>query len=114
MCGGSLARGWIVDFVSSACVARDADETLRCATKNQLAFAEEGTMAASSFRPSNRKHNKNDSATTEAIAKDTETDIERVEEIYEQELNDLASEAKITQYLGVLAGRRVRMKLRKH
>jgi hypothetical protein len=57
---------------------------------------------------------KSDQASAEAIAKDTETSVEIVKEIYEQELNILASDAKITQYLGVLASRRVRMKLRKH
>lgn len=52
--------------------------------------------------------------TSEAIAKDTDTSIDEVEKIYEQELAQLASEAKITQYLGVLASKRVRMRLRKH
>lgn len=55
-----------------------------------------------------------DQALTEAIAKDTDTSPELVQEMYEQELSSLASEAKITQYLGVLATRRVRMLLRKH
>ena len=57
---------------------------------------------------------KNDVLATEAIAKETETSVEVVKEIYEQEMSALASEAKITQYLGVLASRRVRMLLRKH
>lgn len=57
---------------------------------------------------------KNDRAATEAIAKETETSVEVVREIYEQELTTLSSDAKITQYLGVLASRRVRMILRKH
>jgi hypothetical protein len=56
----------------------------------------------------------NDKATTEAIARDTDTDIERVQEIYEQELSLLATDAKITQFLGVLATRRVKLILRKH
>lgn len=51
---------------------------------------------------------------TETIAKETDTSVDVVQEIYEQELSVLASDAKITQYLGVLAGRRVRMMLRKH
>ena len=58
--------------------------------------------------------NRNDTATAEAIAKETQIDVEVVQEIYEQELTMLASEAKITQYLGVLASRRVRLLLRKH
>jgi len=67
---------------------------------------------ASSIRPlSSRTH---DRSATEAIAKETETDVEVVREIYEQELSNLASDAKITQYLGVLASRRVRMLLRRH
>lgn len=58
--------------------------------------------------------NANHRSSTEAIAKETETDVEVVQEIYDHELSTLASEAKITQYLGVLASRRVRMLLRKH
>jgi len=56
----------------------------------------------------------NDKAATEAIAKDTDTAVERVQEIYEQELSLLATDAKITQFLGVLATRRVKLILRKH
>jgi hypothetical protein len=56
----------------------------------------------------------NDRATTEAIAKETQTDVELVEKIYTEELSSLANDAKITQYLGVLASRRVRLLLRKH
>jgi uncharacterized protein (DUF2126 family) len=55
-----------------------------------------------------------DRAVTEAIAKETGTPPEIVQEIYEQTLSDLASDAKITQYLGVLTSRRVRMILRRH
>jgi hypothetical protein len=51
---------------------------------------------------------------TDAIAKETDTPPEIVQEIYEQTLSSLASDAKITQYLGVLASRRVRMILRGH
>ncbi|HEX7116598.1 MAG TPA: DUF3562 domain-containing protein [Steroidobacter sp.] len=50
----------------------------------------------------------------EAIARETETSVEEVERLYERELSELAAEAKITQYLDVLASKRVRMKLRKH
>lgn len=57
---------------------------------------------------------KNHQTTKEAIAQETHTSIDEVERIYEQELSELASDAKITQYLGVLASKRVRMKLRKH
>jgi hypothetical protein len=62
----------------------------------------------------NKSTGKNDRATTEAIAKETETSVEVVQEIYEQELSSLSTDAKITQYLGVLASRRVRLILRKH
>lgn len=55
-----------------------------------------------------------DAPVAESIARETETSVEVVQEIYEQELSALASDAKITQYLGVLASRRVRMMLRKH
>ncbi len=57
---------------------------------------------------------KNHQTSKEAIAKETRTSLDEVEKIYEQELTQLASEAKITQYLGVLTSKRVRMRLRKH
>ena len=50
----------------------------------------------------------------EAIAKDTDTSRDEVDRIYEEELSGLASDAKITQYLGVLTSKRVRARLRKH
>lgn len=62
----------------------------------------------------NKAPGKNDRASAEAIAKETETSVEVVQEIYEQEFSTLSSDAKITQYLGVLASRRVRMRLSKH
>lgn len=47
-------------------------------------------------------------AASEAIARDTETNVEVVQEIYEQELAALASDARITTYLDVLAGKRTK------
>ena len=57
---------------------------------------------------------RNHQTSKEAIAKETQTSIDEVDRIYEQELRVLASDARITQYLGVLTTRRVRAKLRKH
>jgi Protein of unknown function (DUF3562) len=57
---------------------------------------------------------KNSRAAAEALAKETKRPVEEVQKLYEEELNDLANEAKVTQYLGVLASRRVKMRLRKH
>jgi hypothetical protein len=57
---------------------------------------------------------KQDRAATEAIARETETSLDEVQRLYEEEIEDLANDAKITQYIGVLASRRVKMKLRKH
>jgi hypothetical protein len=57
---------------------------------------------------------KNHETSKETIARETDTSIDEVDKIYEQELAQLASDAKITQYLGVLAGKRARMRLRKH
>jgi hypothetical protein len=59
-------------------------------------------------------NSKNHQTSKEAIAEETHTSIDEVDKIYEQELMLLASEAKITQYLGVLTTRRVRARLRKH
>ena len=69
-------------------------------------------MAASSPRSfSGSGHHQ---LTKEAIAKETHTALDEVDRIYEEELSQLASDAKITQYLGVLVSKRVRMKLRNH
>jgi hypothetical protein len=57
---------------------------------------------------------KNHQTSKEAIAAETQTAIDEVEKIYEQELTQLSTGAKITQFLGVLATKRVRMRLRKH
>jgi len=57
---------------------------------------------------------KKDKAATEAIAEETHTDVEVVQEIYQEELSALASDARITQFLGVLTSRRVKMRLKKH
>lgn len=67
---------------------------------------------ASLIRPPSSSNN--DRALTEAIAKETDTDVEVVQEIYRHELTTLATDAKITQYLGVLASRRTRLVLRGH
>lgn len=53
-----------------------------------------------------------DCAIAEAIAEETKRPIEEVRRLYEQELEQLAHEAKITQFLSVLAGRRVKEKLK--
>ncbi|MGH8177431.1 MAG: DUF3562 domain-containing protein [Steroidobacter sp.] len=57
---------------------------------------------------------KNHQTTKEAIAEETHTPVDEVAKIYDEELSALAADAKITQYLGVLASKRVRMKLREH
>jgi hypothetical protein len=69
-------------------------------------------MAASFTR--SFANSRNHQTTKEAIAKETETSLDEVDKIYEQELSHLASDAKITQFLGVLATKHVKMKLRKH
>lgn len=67
---------------------------------------------AARIRPSSKQTSAR--AVAEAIARDTETSVEEVQRIYEQELSELASDARITQYLGVLASRRVKDRLKKH
>jgi RNase H-fold protein (predicted Holliday junction resolvase) len=69
-------------------------------------------MAAST--PRTFSSSRNHEITKEAISEETHTSFDEVAKIYDEELSTLAAEAKITQYLGVLASRRVRMKLRKH
>lgn len=53
-------------------------------------------------------------AVAEALARETDRSVEEVQRIYEEELSELENDAKITQYLGVLATRRVKQRLRKH
>jgi Protein of unknown function (DUF3562) len=67
---------------------------------------------AARIRSSSKQNNSH--AVAEALARETETSVEEVERIYEEELQDLAHDAKITQYLGVLASRRVKERLKKH
>jgi len=50
----------------------------------------------------------------EQIASATGTPVEAVRRIYEQEIQSLSSEARITQFVGVIATRRVLMQLRRH
>ena len=57
---------------------------------------------------------KKDRAVTEAIAREMNTSVDEVQKLHAEELEDLSSDAKITQYVGVLASRRVKMRLRKH
>jgi hypothetical protein len=69
-------------------------------------------MAAPIHRP--RANRATHQRTKEAIARETGAAIDEVDRIYEEELSDLSSDARITQYLGVLASKRVRARLRKH
>lgn len=57
---------------------------------------------------------KQDRTATEALAKEMHTSVEEVQKLLDEELADLANDARITQYLSVLASRRVKMRLRKH
>ena len=50
----------------------------------------------------------------ETLAEETHTSVDEVAKLYDEEFSTLAAKAKITQYLGVLVSRRVRLKLRKH
>ena len=55
-----------------------------------------------------------DARLAETIAKETETPIEVVQMIYDEEVTTLRQNAKIMQYVGVIASRRVKLKLQKH
>jgi hypothetical protein len=57
---------------------------------------------------------KNDARLTESIAKETDTPVEVVKMIYDEEFDAVAANARITQYVGVIASRRVKMRLQKH
>lgn len=55
-----------------------------------------------------------DPRVAEAIARDTTAPIEVAARVYREELAALASNARITQFLGVIASRRARLRLRRH
>jgi hypothetical protein len=57
---------------------------------------------------------KADDRLTEAISKETETPVEVVRVIYDEEVTALRASAKIQQYVGVIASRRVKLRLREH
>lgn len=55
-----------------------------------------------------------DARAAEKIAQETDTPVEVVRLIYDEEFSAISATAKITQYVGVIASRRVRMRLQKH
>ncbi|HKE94863.1 MAG TPA: DUF3562 domain-containing protein [Povalibacter sp.] len=57
---------------------------------------------------------KADSRLAESIAKETDTPVEVVKLIFEEEFSAICANAKITQYAGVIASRRVKLRLQKH
>jgi hypothetical protein len=69
-------------------------------------------MASSTLltAPDSNKHD----VAKEALAEETHTSVDEVAKLYDEEFSTLAAKAKITQFLGVLVSRRVRLKLRDH
>jgi hypothetical protein len=55
-----------------------------------------------------------DPRVAESIARDMAAPIELASRVYREELDALASKARITQYLHVIASRRARLRLRRH
>ena len=55
---------------------------------------------------------KSSDAYVAAVARDTATDIERVKVLYQEEVALLTAEAKVKQFISVLAVKRVRQLLR--
>ena len=55
-----------------------------------------------------------DPRVVESIARDTAAPIDLVSRIYREELDALASKARIAQFLQVIAARRARLRLRQH
>jgi hypothetical protein len=50
----------------------------------------------------------------EEIAEQTDTPIEVVQDLYDREFQELVAQARITQYVSVIAGRRVKLRLLTH
>lgn len=55
-----------------------------------------------------------DPGVAESIARETAAPIEVASRVYREELDALASKARITQFLHVIASRRARLRLRRH
>jgi hypothetical protein len=55
-----------------------------------------------------------DPRVAESIAREMAKPVELVSRIYREELQSLASAARIGQFLQVIAGRRARLRLRQH
>lgn len=55
-----------------------------------------------------------DAEIAKMIAQDTHVAVDLVQQVYRQELVELARNARITQFLSVLASRRARLRLREH
>ena len=50
----------------------------------------------------------------ESLARETDTSLPVAQQIYLEEVSKLAEHARITQFLGVLATRRARLRLQRH
>lgn len=75
--------------------------------------AQDGAVAFTSHRTDSlTNHQTSHRATKESIALEMHASYVEVDRVYEQELENLAQEAKITQFLDVIVYRRVRMRLR--
>jgi hypothetical protein len=108
MCGGLLRFDY---FDRSLITARTADA--RDARTKKTSQSRRNSRMPSSTPPTGPDSNTHDVA-KETLAEETHTSVDEVAKLYDEEFSTLAAEAKITQYLGVLVSRRVRLKLRKH
>lgn len=55
-----------------------------------------------------------DPLVAESLARETSAPVELASRVYREELDALASKARITQFLSVIASRRARLRLRRH
>jgi hypothetical protein len=55
-----------------------------------------------------------DPRVAESIARETAAPVEEASRVYREELDALASKARITQFLHVIASRKARLRLRRH
>ena len=60
---------------------------------------------------SRRNHTQGDEATVAALAQKTRTSIEVVKRLYDEEIAELQSKSTVKNFIGVIAGRRVRQRL---
>jgi hypothetical protein len=108
MCGGLLR----FDYFDRSLITARATDARGARTKNQVSRG--GIFEMPSSTPRTHPDSNGHDVAKETLAEETHTSVDEVAKLYDEEFSTLAAKAKITQFLGVIVSRRVRLKLREH